>query len=739
MPKKRQEKKEDLDFNPFSTIDVKQKIEVRVKPISENLEKIEKVGEIKRFKKKRKSRKTKTMAKKSTKQGKTKQEKKMLIITEKPQAAGKIAAALGNPIKLSYQGVPYYELTKDGKKIIIACAVGHLYNLTLKEGKGYPVFDIEWKENYKIRKQDFSKKYLQTLKKLVKEAKEFIVATDYDIEGEVIGLNIIRFIAGQKDAERMKFSTLTKEELEKAYENRMKSLDWGQAIAGETRHKLDWFYGINLSRALMSSLSKAGKFRIMSIGRVQGPALALIVDKELAIKSFKPEDYWQVFIEVDKIRLKYVKDITKEKDLDKFKELKGKEGEAETKKKSQELFPPAPFDLTTLQTEAYKFFKIKPSQTLQLAQRLYLAGFISYPRTSSQKLPTSIQYKQILQKLSKQFKETQLATRSKPVEGNKTDPAHPAIHPTGEQASVSGQEKNIYELIVKRFISCFCENAKIENKTISFKINNLLFQTKGMEIKEKNWMQVYPTLLKEKQLKDLEGKYKIDKLEIEKKQTQPPKRYTPASIISELAKRNLGTKATRASIIDTLYNRNYIQDTSIKATSLGISLIEAMQKYSPIIIDEKLTRHFEKEMETIQQTKKDLEKKEKKVVEEAKKTITKISKDMKKNEEKIGKQLIKATENLYAEQAEANKLNAKCPNCNSQLAIKYSPKFKRYFVACTNYPKCKTTFSLPPNGLIKQTDKICESCGWPMLMRIQKAKRPWIFCFNPNCKTRKTN
>ena len=308
---------------------------------------------------------------------------------------------------------------------------------------------------------------------------------------------------------------------------------------------LDWFYGINLSRALMTSLTKAGKFRIMSTGRVQGPTLALIVDKELKILKFKPEDYWQVFIKVNNILLKHNKDITKKQELDKFKELKGKEGEVETKKKQQELLPPTPFDLTTLQTESYKFFKIKPSQTLQLAQKLYLAGLISYPRTSSQKLPTSLKYKEILKKLSANFKETSLCKRTRPAEGNKSDPAHPAIHPTGEHKSLDGDNKKIYELIVKRFISCFCENAKIENKTINFLVDNLLFQAKAMEIKEKGWMDVYPTFLKEKELEDLTGKYKVDKVEIEKKETQPPRRYSPASIISELTKRNLDRKSTR--------------------------------------------------------------------------------------------------------------------------------------------------------------------------------------------------
>ena len=219
-----------------------------------------------------------------------------LIITEKPNAAKKIAEALADnkaEKKSTRDKVPYYLLTHEGKELVVACAVGHLYGLKQKEGilkSKYPVFDIEWAPTSEISKSSaFSKKYLLNLKRLAKDAKDFIVATDYDIEGEVIGLNIVRFACKQKDAKRMKFSTLTKEDLVKAYENASPHLDWPQAQAGETRHKMDWYFGINLSRALTTSIKATGSFKLMSTGRVQGPALKLIVDKEKEIQAFKPD------------------------------------------------------------------------------------------------------------------------------------------------------------------------------------------------------------------------------------------------------------------------------------------------------------------------------------------------------------------------------------------------------------------------------------------------------------------
>jgi len=250
-------------------------------------------------------------------------------------------------------------------------------------------------------------------------------------------------------------------------------------------------------------------------------------------------------------------------------------------------------------------------------------------------------------------------------------------------------------------------------------------------------MKIYPAKLKEQEIPNIEGDIKIIKVGTEEKETQPPKRYSPASIISELEKRNLGTKATRASIIETLYDRGYIKGKSIEATPLGMSLISTLEKYSPIIIDEELTRNLEKETEMIAEAKTNFEEKEKKVVEKAKNTIKKISEYFEKSEKEIGEALVKANLELRKQEKEENKLNP-CPLCKKgNLGITYSRKTKRHFVACDAYPECRNTYSLPPNSLLKKTTKICDKCGFPILMSIKKGRRPWFFCFNRECPTNK--
>ena len=387
-PKKTREEKLAENYFPVDIDDIKQTVEKKVKknerrakqktekeykkPERDSLETVEKISKQKPVRKKA------TPKEKKYSHPKTKLKKSgyELIITEKPQAALKIATSLGKAIKKGGRGVAYYEVNRNGKEIVVACAVGHLFTLKQeKAGQKLPVFDIGWIPNYIARKNDFTKRYYDTLLKLAKGAGSLTVATDYDIEGEVIGWNVVRFIGNQKDANRMKFSTLTTKELDKAYEEKSPNISWGQAIAGETRHYLDWFYGINLSRALMNAIKTTGSFRIMSIGRVQGPSLNLIVQKEKEIQAFKPETYWQVFIKIDdkknKLELKHNKELFNKKDLDKFKDLKGKTVQVNTNKTEQILPPNPPFNLTTLQTEAYKFHGITPSNTLRTAWRKY--------------------------------------------------------------------------------------------------------------------------------------------------------------------------------------------------------------------------------------------------------------------------------------------------------------------------------------------------------------------------------
>ncbi len=670
-----------------------------------------------------------------------------LIVTEKPAQAQKIATALADtkPTKKTKNAVSYYELTHNGKKILVGCAVGHLFGLAKIESskRKYPNFDIEWKPKYELDKgAAYTKKYVNVLKQLTKKATKFTVATDFDIEGSVIGHNIIKYICKQKDARRMKFSTLTKDELVESYNKALKHLEFPQIHAGDARHHVDWFYGINISNALTKSIQHSSdRFRLMSTGRVQGPTLKLIVKKEESIKRFKPVTYWEIYlngkIKTTKIIAKHKKGkILKKEDVKNIlKKTKGKEAiisSISTRKSS--IAPPNPFDLTSLQIEAYGKAGITPKDTSKIAQDLYTSGLISYPRTSSQKLPETIGYKNILKKLSKKkdFSEhckTLLKKKTLiPKEGKKSDPAHPAIYPTGDVAKLSGKSLKLYNLIVRRFFSVFGDPAKKESTTIGIDLNSEIFNLSGSRIIEKGWHEFYGEFAKSKEQlvpETKEGdKVKVTSIKDEEKDTLPPKRYSQASIIKEMENLGLGTKATRAMIVDALYQRKYIDGLQLEATPLGITLIHTLEKYSPEIIDENMTKELEEDMNKIREKKKT----EKQILGKAKKHIKKILKDFKEHEKKIGKSLAKATE--------GEGIFGICPKCKKgQLKIRRG-RFGQ-FIACDQYEEgCKTTFGVPGGCLIKPTDNICEKCKNPMALLIRKGKRPQETCINKECPTK---
>ena len=668
-----------------------------------------------------------------------------LIITEKPNVAERIAKSLGKSDKKNYKGVSYFEVGD----FFVAPAVGHIFGLREKKNNGwvYPVFDIEWVPSHLISKSsDFTKKYLDSIEWLSKKCTKFINACDYDVEGEVIGYNVIKHGCGEnphsENVFRVKYSTLTKESITKAFD-KIEKIDFGLADAGLSRHTLDWYWGINLSRAL-SNAARRIHYTTLSIGRVQGPTIRLLALRELSIRAFKPEKYWQLEMICEKERIFnaiHVKDkFSNEEDPVKIKEKckdKAKVTDIVSKKSKQE--PPFPFDLTTLQTEAYKHLKIDPRRTLEIAQILYTNALISYPRTSSQQIPEDIDCVKILKQLILQKDYVDSCTeiidskKTQPVKGKNDDPAHPAIHPTGElPAKLDKETKSLYDLVVRRFLAGFGSNAIRQSVTVTLDNNGEEFISKGNSTVEPGWHIHYEKYAKfeENELPLLAKNDIVDvkDLIIHAKETKPPKRYTPASIIREMEKHNLGTKATRSQIVDILFKRGYVTGKSLEVTELGLSVVDAMEKYCPDVISERLTKRIEDRMEAIQ--KGEMNKEE--VIELGKKKLLQILKKFKENEQNIGQTLVKSI--LKSKQ----KIDAvgKCPKCQNDLTI-IRLKFGNKFIGCSNYPDCSNTWPLPKDS-IKKSGK-CSECDYSTVSVSPKGGKSYKMCVNPDCPTKKSN
>ena len=681
-------------------------------------------------------------------------EKYTLVITEKPDAANRIAQALDvnrEAKRLMENGVPYYEAYRD-KRLIVVPALGHLYTVAplKKRPMQHPVLEYTWVPRYEAERGSARiKTWLQAITKLGKDAESFIDACDYDIEGSVIGYCILKYACGgkEKEAKRMKYSTLTVEELEKSYSELMPHLDFNLIEAGLARHEVDWLYGISLSRALTAAAKNAGtQYVTLSTGRVQGPTLNFLALRERNIACFVPTPYWTLKAKINVggsiLEAEHEKGTfeVQAEAVSVAKRCKTKTGKIENVESKQfRQMPPFPFDLGSLQAEAYHLFKIAPVRTSAVAQKLYLNALISYPRTSSQKLPPQIGYERILQNLAKNSEYTHwvrelLAMKIlKPNEGKRTDSAHPAIYPTGKMDhGIIGVEKKIYDLVVRRFLAVFGEPAVKQIVRVYVNLNGEKFLLRGTQTLENGWFRFYEPFghLKENSLPCLEkgDEVLVKRILLRGEFTKPPSRYNPSSILWKMEQGNIGTKATRAGIVQTLYERKYIRDERIAVTDLGFEVTEVLRKYCPSIVSVDFTRKLEEKMSQIQQAQEN----RLTVVEDAIEILKPMIGNLKQNEKAVGEKLSCAVRQAILEE----RVVGSCPNCHSgKLIITYSKRTGKRFVGCTNYfsGACKTAFPLPQRGYVKPTGKPCKQCGWMTVLVWLKGRRPWKLCLNPQC------
>jgi DNA topoisomerase I len=681
-----------------------------------------------------------------------------LIVCEKPDAATRVARALdddGDPRRTETQGVPYYECMRGKETILVCSALGHLYAVDSKTDTGrryYPVWDHTWKPKSEIEKESAKlARWVQAISYIAKESDRFINACDYDVEGSLIGYTILRYACNQahSKAERMKFSTMTEKELQTAYKTRAPQLDLSQANAGQCRHELDYLYGINLSRLLTESALKQNRgYSTLSTGRVQGPTLKFVIQREDEIQCFAPTPFWtveatithdsetyQIEFEKEKISIlaeaRWVVDSCKNALLD------------VTNIESHNIRqpPPYPFDLSTLQSEAYRHFGFSPARTLAIAERLYLDALISYPRTSSQKLPPDIGYQDILRGLARRPQYGALASKlanhpgSRPNQGPKQDPAHPAIYPTGEspKRALIQREANLLDLIIKRFMATFAEPSLREATKLTLTKASYNFFLKGSRLLEEGWIEFYRPYASDES-ETLPGlkigdKVPIKNIELVEKFTEPPPRYNPSSLLRKMEDANIGTKATRAEIIEILYRRGYIKETRIQATPLAQKIISILDRYCPLITDPVFTAQVESQMEKIQAE----HATRPQVLAETIEHLRPVMLSLISKENELGAQL---AEVVVAQRKSNVTFGYPCPSCGSNLMIIRSRSSGKRFIGCTGYQKgCRFTLPLPQFGTLTITHRNCKICGFQLIMVKSKKRRPMISC--PRCYTSK--
>jgi DNA topoisomerase III len=552
-----------------------------------------------------------------------------VCIAEKPSVAREIAKILGANMKK--QG--YFE----GNGYQVTWTFGHLctlkephdYNKEFKRWTAYHLPIIPQKFGIKLKQSDYIIKQFKVIKHLVNKADEIINCGDAGQEGELIQRWVLQKANCKVPIKRLWISSLTNEAIKEGFQNLKPNSDFDNLYAaGSLRAIGDWLLGLNSTR--LYTLKFGGYKQVLSIGRVQTPTLALIVNRHLEIQNFKQEKYWElktVYKEAtfSSLKKKFKTIEEAQKIIDIIQDYEFEILNIATKKAKEH--PPKLFDLTSLQVSANKKFNMSADETLKTIQFLYEKKLTSYPRVDTAYLPNDIypKVKSILSKLTpyKNFVDpilTKAIRKSKKVFDDKKITDHHAIIPTGNYPSNLNQnQKLVYDLVTRHFIAAFMDDAQISNTTVDGQVEKIKFKATGKQILEPGWRIIFPKKSKDKDkiLPIFEkGEKGPHKPEIKEKNTTPPKPFTEATLLRamETAGKNIddvelreamkengiGRPSTRANIIETLFRRNYIekQRKSLNPTETGISLIETIQ--NDLLKSPELTGKWEKKLREIE-------------------------------------------------------------------------------------------------------------------------------------------
>lgn len=670
---------------------------------------------------------------------------KSLVLAEKPS----VGRELGRVLKCNKKGNGFLE----GDKYIVTWALGHLVTLDAPEG-----YNPEWKKwtmetlpmlpkHMKLSVIKGSGKQFKIVKEQMyrKDVNEIIIATDAGREGELVARWIIDKAHVKKPIKRLWISSQT----DKAIRDGFNNLKDGRAYdnlyhAAECRAEADWIVGLNVTRALTCKHNAQ-----LSAGRVQSPTLAMIVQREEDIKNFKPKEYYTVDIKTDKCNFTWVNKDNNSRIFNReFSEklvskLKGKDGEIiNVTESNKKKYSPALYDLTELQRDCNKMFGYSAKQTLNIMQRLYENHkLLTYPRTDSRYLTKDIvgTIKDRLKAIAiGEYRSLATELLNKDIKGNKSfvDDSkvsdHHAIIPTEERgnlANLSLEERKVYDLVVKRFLSVMLPPFEYIQTTLEGKVNGERFIAKGKVVKAKGWKKVLDreddeeSDIKEQELPKLNkgDKFTVKEVIEKKGETKPPARFNEGTLLSamenphkyinvdkESAKTlgetgGLGTVATRADIIDKLFNSFVIEKKGkdIIPTSKGKQLIDLVPKElkSPL-----LTAKWEGELDKISKGKED----PRKFTKEMRNYATALVEAVKQENAKFhhdnltgkkcpvcGKYMLEVkskngTMNVCQDREcghrenVARLTNARCPECKKRLELRGSGEGKIYVCPGTN-------------------------------------------------------
>ncbi|HOJ95549.1 MAG TPA: DNA topoisomerase I [Methanospirillum sp.] len=653
-----------------------------------------------------------------------------LIIAEKNIAANRIAQILSGNEKVTAKkegGVNVYSF---GDKISIGLR-GHVVEVDFVEG--YTNWRSQERPPRSLIDADTIKRptepaIVKLIQKIAKKANRVTIATDFDTEGELIGkeaYELVRAVNPKVPIDRARFSAITKDEITRAF-SEPAEIDFDLAAAGEARQVVDLIWGASLTR-FISLAAKRGGGNILSVGRVQSPTLAMIVDREREIESFIPEPYWEISLTTEKdgepiiarhaegrFTYKKLADAAYAGTKDPVVITEVKEGKRVDR-------APTPFDTTQFIVAAARI-GYSAANAMRVAEELYMNGFISYPRTDNTIYPPSLNLEAILKTLEKTRFASDVAwvrknKRAKPTEGKKSSTDHPPIHPTGVATEEQlGENWKLYELIVRRFLATLSPDAQWATMRIEMDASGQSYIATGSRLTEPGWRMVYPY----SEAKDLvlplvrKGeKLLIKDLNLEEKQTQPPPRYSQSKLIQVMEELGLGTKSTRHEVIQKLISRKYIEGNPLRPTLVGKAVTESLEAHASTITRPDMTQKLEQAMEAIKVRNKTRDG----VVDDSRKMLHQVFDELEPNEAVIGQEIMGQTDEELT--------IGPCPICGKDLRIRR--KGASQFIGCNGYPDCTFNISLPGTmwGSAVRTKKVCDIHNLFHVSLIAKGARPW--------------
>ncbi|SDK27858.1 DNA topoisomerase I [Natronorubrum texcoconense] len=653
-----------------------------------------------------------------------------LIITEKDNAARRIADILsgGTYDSSREKGVNVYEW---GGKRCVGLS-GHVV------GVDFPAEYSDWRDvepveliDASVEKTATKENIVATLRILSRKATRVTIATDYDREGELIGkeaYDIVRDVDDEVPIRRVRFSSITENEVQSAFDE-PDDLDFDLAAAGEARQIIDLIWGAALTRFLSLSAGQLGN-DFISVGRVQSPTLKLIVDREREIEAFDPETYWELFADLQKREGEttpfdaqyFYRDeddneaerVWEEAAASEVYEILAERDSAtvvDVNRRTRTDTPPAPFN-TTQFIRAASAIGYSAKRAMSIAEDLYTAGYITYPRTDNTVYPDDLDPEELLDDFVGhptlgESAESLLESDDDivPTEGDEETTDHPPIHPTGEIPSrggdVSDDEWEVYELVVRRFYATVAEAAIWEHLKVVTEVDDYRLKSNGKRLVEAGYHDVYPYFNSTENFVpgvDEGEELDLSEVELEEKETQPPRRYGQSRLIETMEDLGIGTKSTRHNTLEKLYDRGYIESDPPRPTRLAMAVVDAAEDYADRVVSEEMTAQLERDMDAIASGEATLQD----VTDDSREMLEDIFASLAESREEIGDQLRKSLKD--------DKRLGPCPDCGEDLLVRRS-RHGSYFVGCDGYPDCENTLPLPSTGKPLIMEDECEDHG----------------------------